>query len=46
LRNIDELTAPTGGVSEDFTRQIFSSATFVIQSGKNNREYLTLKVQG
>jgi Rha family phage regulatory protein len=43
LRTIDELTAPTSGVSEEFSFLNFQESTYKDASGKKNREYLMTK---
>lgn len=43
LRMIDELTAPTSGVSEEFTRLNFQPSYYKDASGKRNREILMTK---
>lgn len=43
LRNIDDLTAPTSGVSEVFRLLNFRESFYKDSSGKQNREYLMTK---
>lgn len=43
LRNIDELTVPTSGVSEEFRLLNFQESTYKDQTGKKNREWLLTK---
>ncbi|HHY27181.1 MAG TPA: Rha family transcriptional regulator [Desulfitobacterium dehalogenans] len=43
LRNIDDLTAPTSGVSDEFRLLNFEESTYKDSSGKKNREYLMAK---
>ncbi|OUS70272.1 hypothetical protein B1748_28980 [Paenibacillus sp. MY03] len=43
LRLIDELTASTSGVSDEFRRSNFGESSYKDASGKKNREYLMTK---
>lgn len=43
LRLLDEITAPTSGVSEEFRLGNFSESSYRDASGKSNREYLMTK---
>lgn len=43
LRLIDEITAPTSGVSEEFRLLNFQESSYKDSSGKKNREYLMTK---
>ncbi|WP_407310616.1 Rha family transcriptional regulator [Desulfosporosinus sp. SB140] len=43
LRNIDEITAPTSGVSKEFTTLNFQESKYKDPSGKWNREWLLTK---
>lgn len=43
LRSIDDLTAPTSGVSEEFTNLNFEASRYKDASGKWNREWLLTK---
>lgn len=43
LRLIDDITAPTSGVSEEFIRLNFEQSFYKDASGKRNREYLMTK---